>query len=306
MAPRVRLAAFALLTAGAIVAVRLRAGIPPPGASPEPFPAVPAGDLGAAITWLMAATVPFLALLFILSFGSRRRHNSASADRRWTRATTRGLVVAVGVITAMVLVLAVVARFGGRPEKGTTSSIPPAEQDTVSRPTVPSEPIPPRGDEGTTIDFDQISVFVVVALLVLFLSAMIAGRRPRAAHEERSHAHGGSPRHSLIVAAQHALSAVDEPAQDARTAIIRCYAALEEALSGTPGAVPQPSDTPSEVIRRAVEAGTVDDKHGQRLLCLFAEARFSGHPMSEHDRAAAAETLRLTLADLEGVAWTRS
>lgn len=308
MAPRVRLVAVALLTAGAIVAVRLRAGTLASDRSAEQLPTVPAGDLGAAITWLMAVTVPLLGLLVVLSFGSMRRRVREPDDRGWTHATTRGLVFAIALTTTAVVVLAMVARLGGRSrDPGATASVPPSQQDTGPDPTVPSGRVPPGERGGGSVDFDQMAAFVVAALLVLLVSALIAGRVPRAPAGEIPQAHAPSSHpHALIVATQRALSAVDEPAPDARTAIVRCYAALERALSGTPGAAPRPADTPTEVIRRAVEAGTVDQGPGQRLAELFAEARFSDHTMSERDRLAAAGSLRLILNQLEAAAWTRS
>src|SRR5437773_834049 len=83
------------------------------------------------------------------------------------------------------------------------------------------------------------------------------------------------------------------PTPDPRTAIIHCYAAMEGALGGVPGAAPHPADSPTEVLDRATATGAVRSPSAWRLVELFDEARFSTHRMTEPDRAAAESTLRL-------------
>jgi hypothetical protein len=76
---------------------------------------------------------------------------------------------------------------------------------------------------------------------------------------------------------------------------------MEEGLANAPGAVPQDSDTPSEVLARAVEHGALRADSATELVDLFAEARFSPHVMSEGHREVAVRVLRLVLAELRSV-----
>ncbi|MPZ85342.1 MAG: DUF4129 domain-containing protein [Actinophytocola sp.] len=83
-----------------------------------------------------------------------------------------------------------------------------------------------------------------------------------------------------------------------RAAILRCYAAMEQALAGSGRAAPRPPDTPTEVLDRAARTGLVRVGAARRLVDLFSEARFSRHPMTEADRLRATRALDEVLADL--------
>jgi hypothetical protein len=84
---------------------------------------------------------------------------------------------------------------------------------------------------------------------------------------------------------------------DARAAIIACYVAMERSLAdrGTNRTV---TDTPDELLARAVAAGTLRGPAGGRLTALFYEARFSTHPVADAQRAAAAAALDEIAAEL--------
>ena len=73
---------------------------------------------------------------------------------------------------------------------------------------------------------------------------------------------------------------------------------MEHALASAPGAAPQESDTPSEVLARAVEHEAIQAGSATELVTLFAEARFSTHVMNEGHREAAERALRLVLDEL--------
>jgi hypothetical protein len=84
---------------------------------------------------------------------------------------------------------------------------------------------------------------------------------------------------------------------DARAAIIACYVAMERSLAdrGTSRAA---TDTPDELLARAVGAGTVRGPAAGRLTALFYEARFSTHPVAAGQRAAASAALDELAAEL--------
>ena len=76
---------------------------------------------------------------------------------------------------------------------------------------------------------------------------------------------------------------------------------MERALANAPGAVPQDSDTPSEVLARAVEHHALHADDAPQLVDLFTEARFSPHVMNEGNREVAVQMLRMVLAELRAV-----
>ncbi len=84
---------------------------------------------------------------------------------------------------------------------------------------------------------------------------------------------------------------------DARAAIIACYVAMERSLAdrGTRRTV---TDTPDELLARAVGAGTVRGPAASTLTALFYEARFSTHPVADRQRAAASAALDQLAAEL--------
>jgi hypothetical protein len=90
-----------------------------------------------------------------------------------------------------------------------------------------------------------------------------------------------------------ALAGID----DARAAIIACYAAMETRLADR-GTARTAADTPDELLARAVVAGTVRGAAAGRLTTLFYEARFSTHPLDAGQRDAASAALDDLAAEL--------
>jgi Domain of unknown function (DUF4129) len=90
---------------------------------------------------------------------------------------------------------------------------------------------------------------------------------------------------------------------DARAAIIACYAAMEAHLAGR-GAARGAADTPDELLHRAIDQGIVrgrtasPDSAARRLTSLFYEARFSTHDLSPGARDAAVAALDDLTAEL--------
>ncbi len=102
----------------------------------------------------------------------------------------------------------------------------------------------------------------------------------------------------LAAAAERGLAEVSNLGLAPREAIIACYAAMEDGLAGRPGAAPQASDTPSEVLARAVGNRAISPGSASALVGLFAEARFSRHVMTEDHREQAEQALRSVLDQL--------
>ncbi|HEY9267681.1 MAG TPA: DUF4129 domain-containing protein, partial [Mycobacterium sp.] len=96
------------------------------------------------------------------------------------------------------------------------------------------------------------------------------------------------------------LAEIGDRSRDPREAIIACYAAMERELEKSPGTTPQDSDTPAEVLARAVERHALRPDSATELVDLFEEARFSPHVMNEGHRADAVRALRLVQRELQG------
>jgi len=101
-----------------------------------------------------------------------------------------------------------------------------------------------------------------------------------------------------LVAALAAAARVLHEDPDPRTAIIGCYAAMERSLADA-GSPPRMADTPAEVLSRATASGLVRSAPATTLTGLFRRARYSGHPMTEADRASAIDALAQVRADLD-------
>jgi Domain of unknown function (DUF4129) len=145
-------------------------------------------------------------------------------------------------------------------------------------------------------------VLVLFIVVVLAAAAVTVYRRSRSAAPafagpEPVPAPG--PLAEALAAGAQALR--EDP--DPRTAIIRCYAAMEHSLAEA-GSPAKAADTPAEVLARATAAGLVSSSCASTLTGLFRQARYSSHPMTEDDRAAAMEALaevRAGLGETAGV-----
>lgn len=135
-------------------------------------------------------------------------------------------------------------------------------------------------------------LFVVVALVSATLA--IYRRRGQALPPlEPGAGEDAEPLAAALAAGARALH--EDP--DPRTAIIGCYAAMERSLADA-GLPPRMADTPAEVLSRATAGGLVRSAPASALTGLFRRARYSSHPVTEVDRAAAVEALAQVQADL--------
>lgn len=304
MRPRVstRIALPALLIAAGVVLLRAPvADLPPPAAHPgEP------GDANEAVAWLMVLVVPALALLIYAGLRYRpRRSPAATGDGK--RPSWRAGVLALAVLLGIAVGLALLGRLLPRRADPDEAARYGDDGSDGAEPESGGRPEMPEGGQG--LDIDTWTIFTIAALAVLVIMSVIVHRGPVSGEldvpDDEPMAAGPRPE-PLATATLRALSVVDSPDLDARQAIIRCYAAMENALRQAPGAAPEPADTPSEVLRRAADAGQLRAEHGERLVELFTEARYSSHAMSAGDRISASATLRLILDELRRPAWTRS
>ncbi|REE73947.1 uncharacterized protein DUF4129 [Rhodococcus wratislaviensis] len=264
------LSAIAVVVAAAALASALRSGRP--RVAPDPPPAGPTGNTGSSVS---------------------RRHILG-----W--AAFASLLVAAAFLLGSV--------GGDEPLDSQPSPASPAADDGADRTdeSVPTETRPPPGivDE-TREDLTELwtAAAIVGPVLVTVLILGAVARRPLrsrvGAWTAASSPDGPAASQSLARAAEEGLAVVVAPSLPPREAIIASYAAMEDALQGAPGAEPRESDTPSEVLARAVQLGALRFEAAAPLVRLFSEARFSLHPMGEQHRDEAADLLRRVLDDLE-------
>jgi hypothetical protein len=229
---------------------------------------------------------------------------------RGGRPTWRLLLIGLGVIVAWLLLVLLLARLGpqhgvDQPPSGTGSSTATPDNGTAP---APRSPAPHAG--ATVLGYRRAFLAsTVIFLLMLAAGTIVASRRQRRVPNPYPVAGDGpepptpeSGSESLARAAELGLAEIGDLSREPREAIIACYAAMERGLANAPGAVPQDSDTPSEVLARAVEHHALRADSATQLVDLFAEARFSPHVMNEGHREVAVRVLRVVLAELQRVA----
>jgi len=141
-------------------------------------------------------------------------------------------------------------------------------------------------------------VWVLVGLAAVWVAVMgLALSSLRRLRPPEPPADGTDPATAGLAAAMSAGTAALHGHDDPRAAIIACYAAMEEGLSGA-GSPPAAADTPAEVLDRAAASGLVRSAAADALTRLFRQARYSDHVMAADDRATALSALAGLRADL--------
>ncbi|WP_234319827.1 DUF4129 domain-containing protein [Streptomyces sp. NRRL F-5635] len=215
-------------------------------------------------------------------------------EERLRDAAARLLFAAAGVVGVLAVVL---HRFstGG----GTTGAPPALETEPAPLPSLAVTPPPPRPPREPS-EHSALPVYAVLAVLaavVVVLVVVAVVRRLRRfglrvpQRPGTAGAVAGDDDARLLLSAvdsgRRALAGADD---DARAAVIACYAAMEDALvaSGVPR---HASDSPADLLTRAADAGFAPGPAAPRLTALFREARYSSHPMDGTHREAAAAAL---------------
>ena len=132
---------------------------------------------------------------------------------------------------------------------------------------------------------------MVVVLAVAVTVVVLARRSPVIAMDEPDDGPGAAVLADAVVAAERAMERYD----DTRAAIIAAYQAMAAKLRP---AGHRASDTPTELLNRAVSAGLVSRGAALELTDLFREARFSRHELHPAARGAAEAALARVSAEL--------
>ncbi|MGV9679231.1 DUF4129 domain-containing protein [Nocardia sp. NPDC003482] len=250
----------------------------------------------------LAAIAGLTIVVALAGFLRRVRHDPPEgavpqSDRAaLPRPTRRQLVAAVGV--ALVLAgIACAAPFLGvrvpwaeRPAV-TERSADPTGTAVRERP----DPVPPPHTDLAEAGIAA-GALGVLALAGLGIVTVRSSRRRTDAAADPSHHDAHEVVRRVI---ERGLDQVRQPDQDPRQAIIACYTQMEYAVAQAARTVFSASDTAYEVLAKAVDVGAVQPQIASELVDLFAEARYSEHPMTDLDRATAAALLAGILDDLE-------
>ncbi|WP_333754011.1 DUF4129 domain-containing protein, partial [Streptomyces sp. IBSBF 2394] len=169
--------------------------------------------------------------------------------------------------------------------------------DPMPTPTLATRP--PEQRHGST-DHSSLPLYLVLALLaavavVLVVVAVVRRLRRFGLRVPQRPGLAGTAAQDddarLLLSAVHSgRRALAGTGDDARAAVIACYAAMEDALAAS-GVPRHASDSPADLLSRAVDAGFAPGSAAPRLTALFREARYSSHPMDASHRAAAADAL---------------
>ena len=179
----------------------------------------------------------------------------------------------------------------------------------IPRPQI-APPASPEGDPGDGIvdalgDRGTSSSVAFAVLAVLLGGALAYGWLARRTGPTPEEAGAAADDVGVEVAQLSAAveAAGDELARhaDPRQAVLAAYAAMARHLATGlvhRGRISRTSDTATELLDRAVDAGLVTGAPARTLTDLFREARFSRHPMGEEARQAAEESLAQVRAEL--------
>ena len=209
----------------------------------------------------------------------------------------RLILIGLGLVLASVVAIVVLQQIRLGPDFGQTT--PSSEIPDGGQAAPPPTPAATRA--GKDAFWYLVGATALMTVMIIASGIVSALKRPRlqAAPVHAAHASPAEPApEPLAVAAERGLAEVGDLSREPREAIIACYAAMEKALADAPGAAPQASDTPTEVLARAVGKQALSAGSASTLVELFTEARFSPHVMTERHRDTAEQALRSVLVEL--------
>lgn len=293
-----RIAGLAVLVVVALVGARARAaGVTTPMQPPN-------GSVVQAIIRIVALTVLVAAAILLLGGGRIRRIVAPGAKAKAKKKAAAPLNRRVVIAALVGLLFAFGMQILGNAEDNRKPPPPPplsAQSQGEESPYGRKPPPPNTPESGISGE-----VFLVASIFTLGMLVVVLMRRRTEFLEEEDEEEDEDE--SMAKAMRAARAAVlDQTITDPRSAIVACFAAMEDALSDRGGAVsPRESDTPTEVLHRGIERASLPEDPAFTLLRLFRVARFSTHPITDQDRGDADDSLRELLRALGSPASRRS
>ena len=301
-----------LITLLVVAAVALRGYLP--GDERAPREQAPDSSLSLlADIVVLSVSLVVVALAVIAWLRTPRRRPAAGQDlpagsgRSSGRLSWRLLVSCLAAFVMWLAVVMLLMRLTGAPhhvDADADAGAPPAPAPG-QHPAVPPGPrqVPPAHHADADMYPYLAASTLIMVVLVGIVGAVAIRRRCqepawRPGDDDSRPAPPAADGEPLALAAARGLAEMKDLSREPREAIIACYAAMERALADAPGAMPLDSDTPSEVLARAVEHDAIHPGSATELVDLFAEARFSVHVMSERHREAAVRALQLVLSEV--------
>ncbi|MEU7305569.1 DUF4129 domain-containing protein [Streptomyces sp. NPDC007206] len=255
------------------------------------------GPLGGNPVLVVGLTL--LAFLGGLALRERYREQVGAArelntvEQRLVDGVSRVLLAAAMVVPLLVLVLHRFGWSGSSHEAAGHASLPLPSPSQEPVPALP--PARHAGHAGHGIHSGLTRIVLGLGIALLVVVVVIAGlhlwrylTRPPAPEAPATCATPRDERERLVKAVDSGRRAL-LGGNDARAAVIVCYAAMEESLAAS-GVARRASDSPQDLLERAVAGGLPAGAAVVALTALFREARYSTHPMDggHRDRAAAA------------------
>jgi hypothetical protein len=286
-----------------VAAVALQGRMP----GPRPAPQEAGGDSPASLAGVIALLgVSFVVMVFAMFNRRPPAPKAAPVEIPDFGRGTGGrinrrllLLIGLGLVVLWLAVFVAVGQIKFEAELRQQTATPTTTA-APDRPAQPRTPAPQSKPHSET--FRLLAGATGVLLVMMTVSTVVVAVRNRSKLPPIVVTPGPPPASPAIpplaVAAERGLAEVANLALEPREAIIACYVAMEQALADAPGSAPQASDTPSEVLARAVANRTVSTRSATTLVDLFAEARFSRHTMTEEHRDEAQQALRSVLGEL--------
>ncbi|MBB2988843.1 hypothetical protein FHR72_000300 [Mycolicibacterium iranicum] len=305
---RAAVRAIAVIVLMTLALVALRGYLPGPEPRPEPEDPVAGAGSVAAVIVMLTVSIGVLAISILaqavqrpaapVQGEPRRRLRGERLRLRW-----RPLVIATLVLLAWVAVLLLLMDWlSPLTLDQTPSPADPGAPTPAEGTGRPPPPVPEDDDAGGGM-FGILAAATIVLFVLSAVATIVKRRRPVAPQVRLDTA---APASSVVTAApdlaraaELGLAEMDDPTRDPREAIIACYLAMERELEKSPGSSPQASDTPTEVLARAIEVHALQADSATMLVDLFEEARFSPHVMDEAHRADAVRALQTVQRDLQ-------
>ncbi|MGW2248591.1 DUF4129 domain-containing protein [Kitasatospora sp. NPDC001660] len=295
----IRLTGVLLVVGGLLTAA---AALRPDGGLLGTATAGPVGVIGFVV--LLGIGWAVLVGRFAVRFREEVRNLAGPTPRAERLREAAMVLLPLAALGVPALMLVLNARTGG--DHGFRPHVPP---DLPPTPTPrPSEAVQPSDNEALMVlpglVFGVLGLVMAVAFVVVAVMLLRRLRLRLRRRETRVLLPAAPPPRSEDVLAEAVVSARTALAgDDARAAVIACFVAMEASLAGV-GVSRRASDSPTELVERALSHRSIDPGQAHTLTALFREARYSTHPMDDGQvrRARAAldaiaETLAAALAE---------